>query len=116
MLFSKEAYTQTSLSDADKVLSNRFKSLNGSNRESLFSDSLYRLVRVVNSSNNDTTTSNLMSSKISSRDDVRMLLGNPDFTTPDFIDEWSLLASPSNKRLVVVYNRNYKVINWAIKN
>ena len=121
LLFLLFAYTatlqaQTTLTDLDKQVSDRFKLLNGQNRESIFVDSLYKLIRVNNSSNNDLTTSNLMSSKVSTRSDVRMLLGTPTLSIPDFFDEWNLLANPSTKKLVVIYDRNDNVVSWAIKN
>lgn len=121
LLFLLFAYTatlqaQTTLTDLDKQVSDRFKLLNGQNRESIFVDSLYKLIRVNNSSNNDLTTSNLMSSKVSTRSDVRMLLGTPTLSIPDFFDEWNLLASPATKKVVVIYDKDDKVVSWAIKN
>lgn len=121
LLFLLFAYTatlqaQTTLTDLDKQVSDRFKLLNGQNRESIFVDSLYKLIRVNNSSNNDLTTSNLMSSKVSTRSDVRMLLGTPTLSIPDFFDEWNLLANPATKKVVVIYDKDDKVVSWAIKN
>ena len=121
LLFLLFAYTatlqaQTTLTDLDKQVSDRFKLLNGQNRESIFVDSLYKLIRVNNSSNNDLTTSNLISSKVSTRSDVRMLLGTPTLSIPDFFDEWNLLASPATKKVVVIYDKDDKVVSWAIKN
>lgn len=108
--------SQATLTAFDTELSNQFKSLAGSDRDTIFTKHLYKLIRPVNSGNGDTTSSTLMGSKISTKDDVRMLLGTPTQAIPNNIDLYLILPGGTPKIVQLVYDRNKYVISWSIKN
>jgi hypothetical protein len=116
MLFATKAQSQTTLTDSVKLFSNQFKALDGGSREQIFVKYLSTSIRVKHPYETVTLSSSLMGANFSTKQDIRMLLGNPNVHYPDAIDEFYLSPTPTTNKLVIVYDVNDIVVSFSIKN
>jgi hypothetical protein len=116
IFFASYCNAQANLTDSVKIYSNLFKSLDGAAREQVFVKKLSSSIRTYHPTDQAILPSNLMGANFTTRNEILMLLGNPNRSLPDAIDEYYLSPIPTTNKLVVIYDSNSNVVSVTIKN
>jgi hypothetical protein len=102
------------LSNADKQISNQFKSSKGGDRTSAFA-ALKNLINVKGAINGAVTSSTRIGAKTTTLSQVIALLGEPDSKIQHTIIQYNLKTSTSECKAVIGVNSNNEVVFCTIK-